>query len=273
MVLFKRRAPAEPVGAGDLATVLGKISAVEQEIADASAELDRLALHAVLADDQSAVAATVRLDELQHRRALLLRALAAAEQAQRDKEAALHAREWQARRRAAAQHASRLERASRNVSEAEANLLSEFGKLTEAAAALVAVLPSHMKTNAEGWQDHLGPAALRTMALMEGYRLARQQRTSFFERPAGASALERPADGSLPTLSDRISALTSQCRTSFDKSIVPAVPKGADKPLPETEHLTDAPRQVVRRLRSLMTGLPPSPVIAARLLSGLQVFL
>jgi hypothetical protein len=271
MRLFKR-APKEPIAArplpSDIEKVRDKIAAVERDIADAGEELNRLALHAALADDQSASGATARLDELRHRRDLLTRALAAAEQAERERVTARHHRDLQARRRAAAQHAGRLEKLSRSVSEAEATLLSEFGKLTEAAAALVATLPSHMKTNAEGWQDHLGPAAVRTMALMEGYRLARQQRTSFFERPPGAGAVERPADGSLPSLSERVSALTSQIRSHFNNSIVSAVREGAVKPLPKTEHLADAPLPVCAPASIIDDGLTP-PVVSDRGLAAL----
>src|SRR4051812_15236469 len=90
---------------GDLATVKEKLNATEQEITQASAELDRLALHAVLAGDQSASEATARLDELRSRRDLLTRALSAAEQADRTSREAQHAGEWATKKRALAQHA------------------------------------------------------------------------------------------------------------------------------------------------------------------------
>src|SRR5437763_894473 len=83
----------------DLATVREKLATVEQEITHASAELNRLALRAVLAGDQSASEATARLDALRQRRELLQRALSAAEQADRTSREALNERESQARKR------------------------------------------------------------------------------------------------------------------------------------------------------------------------------
>src|SRR5882762_5221713 len=120
MRLFKRATTGSGQAAKptDLEVIRAKLATVEQEIADASTELDRLALRSVLADDNSASDATARLDELRHRRDLLIRALAAGERAEREAAAALHAREHQARKRALSQHLGRLERDASDVSAA-----------------------------------------------------------------------------------------------------------------------------------------------------------
>ena len=87
-------------------TTSGLPASAEAEIAEASAELDRLALRAVLAGDQSASEATARLDAVRQRRDLLTRALVAAEENERTSREALNARENQARKRALAQHSA-----------------------------------------------------------------------------------------------------------------------------------------------------------------------
>ena len=95
------------------AVVRDKLASAEADIMEASAELDRLALRAVLAGDQSASGATARLDALRQRRDLLSRALVAAEQAERTSREALNARENQARKRAAARRSASTRRCRR----------------------------------------------------------------------------------------------------------------------------------------------------------------
>jgi len=97
MRLLKKPGLAPCAQNTDTAVIREKLVSAEAEITDASAELDRLALRAVLAGDQSASGATARLDALRQRRDLLTRALVAAEENQRASREALNAREDQAR--------------------------------------------------------------------------------------------------------------------------------------------------------------------------------
>src|SRR3954447_24145833 len=105
--------------ASDAERVRAKLATVEREIEQAEAGLRQVSLTAALSDDPDAgYDAIARLNALRSKRELLSNALQAAEQAERDATAALHAREWQARRRALSQHLGRLERDASDVSAA-----------------------------------------------------------------------------------------------------------------------------------------------------------
>ena len=229
----KPKADAAP--SDDIVAIRGKLAVVELEIATASSDLDKLALQAVLTDDQLAGEATSRMVALTHRRDLLSRALVAASAAEQERLAAARHREFQARRRSAAQHAARLEKLARSISEAEQVLIGEFGKFAEVAGALVATLPGCMRSIAEPWHEILGPDALAGMALLEGYRLDRERGPTLFARPPTASEHERRIDGSLPTLTERIASMTALVRSNFDL----ASPGNPQTPLDLRKHTAD----------------------------------
>jgi hypothetical protein len=237
MKLFRKAKDIAPSAhPADVETIRDKLAAVEAEITQAGAELDRLALRAVLGGDDSATEATARLDELRSRRSLLQHALSAAEENERTSREALNAREWQARKNALAQHAGRLQRDAKEVTTALGALHDALTRMTASGAAITAVLPPHMRTIAEPWDSFLGANELLRMTLVEGYRQGRELGSPLFPRLGAARAVERD-DGSLPTLSERIATLTASVRARFDQS-APVMPSDklaadrADKPRP-----------------------------------------
>jgi hypothetical protein len=203
---------------GDVATVREKLATVEAEITQAGAELDRLALHAVLAGDSSATEATARLEALRQRRDLLTRALSAAELADRTSREALNAQEHLARKRALAQHASALKRHTAEIATALRQLHDAQARMTASGASITALLPPSMFSSGQPWDKLFGAEELRQMTLLEGHRQGRENGTLLFHRPPWARALERD-DGSLPALSERISNLAETVRARFDQSL------------------------------------------------------
>jgi hypothetical protein len=224
---FIKHNTAEPGGAAssDVEVIHAKLVDAEAQIATAEAELDRLALRAVLADDSSAFEATARLDELRHRGDLLTRALAAAEQAERDAVTAAQLRDHQARRRSAAQRAGAMQRSARKITELQAALIGEYARLVHSAQDLVATLPPHMRTTAEPWHSILSERELRRFVEVEGHRLNRETEPELFSRPGGAAIAESTTDGySLPPLAHRIASLTNQVRDHFHRA-TPSAPR------------------------------------------------
>lgn len=209
-----------------------KLAALEVEIAQASTELDQIALGAVLGDDPGTAESVVaHLDELHQRRDILRRALGAAERGERDEQAAARQREVAARRRAASQHAARLERETRAVSEITADLLTHFDALNDAASALVANLPEPMRSRAEPWHELLSLDELRQAVRIEVSRLERERRSPLFGHQYGEIALE-DRHGALPTLTDRIAKYTATIREHLAAAAQPTPQNLSPEPRP-----------------------------------------
>jgi hypothetical protein len=109
----------------------------------------------------------------------------------------------------------------------EAQLVSAFAEMTAAADAVVAVLPAQMRTSASPWNEILGNDALKLAAQIEGHRLNRETAPLFFDRVPGTGAVESPHDRySLPTLSERVGVLASNCRDRFNAFAPSTSPPG-----------------------------------------------
>lgn len=239
----------------DTETVRQKLAECEAEIASTEEELRQVGMAAVLGENPAAADdVQERLRKLRERRELLTAALDQALAAEQDAQAELRQRDFLARRRAAAQHAGRVEKLARSVSELEGQLVKEFHLLTEAAASLVATLPSRQDV----WREILSDEALREMCLLEGHRLGREAGAKLFRRPEGTSAHERRIDGSLPFLSDRIAELTAQVRSHFDRAAPPATEKTSTPAAPQPE-LNATPGDVPTPLASL--GVVGGPTV------------
>jgi hypothetical protein len=224
----------------DVELIRTKLAETAAQIEAAEAELRRVSLNAALSDDPAAgFDAIGRLSELRTRQEILNAALAAALQAEADAQAAERLRDHQARRRAAAQHAARLEKTSKAITAALATLVAEYGKAAEAAQALVATLPPHMRTVEEPWHSILGPTELKRMVEIEAYRVAREQPgPALFDRVPGAGMLESRTDGyTLPSLGDRVGELCGSVKEHFDRATPAAptmpTPQSTREPVPE----------------------------------------
>lgn len=201
--------------------IKAKLAECADQIEGAEAELHRVSLDAALSDDPQAGAQPIaRLAALRGKRELLQHALAAADQAERDRQAAMTLRDHQARRRSAAQHSARLEKHALAITEAQATLTSEYAKMTEAAQSLVATLPRHMLSEKEPWNSILSARELRRFVEVESYRLGREQQgPQLYDRPGSTAIAESTTDGwSLPTLSTRVRELTGRLKAHFDAS-------------------------------------------------------
>ena len=257
MGLFRKSKDSAAWPQNDVATVREKLNAVEQEIADASAEFDGLALHAVLAGDQSASEVAARLADLRSRRELLQRALSAAEHADRTSREAQHAGEWATKKRALAQHAGRLNKQAAEVSHALRVLHDAQARMTASGSSITALLPTAMLTTGQPWDRLFGANELRQMTLLEGHRESRESGTLLFDRPPCARALERE-DASFPALSERISSLAETVRARFEES-APVVPASLRAPEPATNPQSPLPVSAPASSASVApVVLPPS---------------
>jgi hypothetical protein len=159
--------------AQDTATVREKLDGVEQEITAAEADLDRLALQAVLTDDHSASKVATRLTDLRGRRELLSRAVAAAEQAEREAQDAASVRDFQARKRALSQHLGRFQRDAAELNAALGVARDAFRRFTATGATINALLPASMLDQRFPFREFLAPGFLRDLADVEAFRLSR----------------------------------------------------------------------------------------------------
>src|SRR6266550_1116554 len=149
MRLFKRATTGSGQDAKptDLDAIRTKLADCEAEIRTAETALRQAALGAVLSDDPRAGYEPIaELQALRARRELMQVALQAAEQAERYRVAALHARERKAKARALAQHAGRLQRDAADVSTALRQLHDALERMTATGATMTALLPASMKT-------------------------------------------------------------------------------------------------------------------------------
>jgi hypothetical protein len=127
---FGKRAEPEAPSLSDVEVVRTKLTAVEQAITSAEAELRRVSVEAALSDDPSAGSDIIsRISELRTRHDLLSNALRAALQAERDNAGRLYEREFQTRRRSLAQKLGQLGRDAKEVTEALTALVRAHRKM------------------------------------------------------------------------------------------------------------------------------------------------
>src|SRR5437588_10024072 len=165
MSWFRRKQNMEDANEppSDVETVRGKLAAIERDIQAAESELRAVSLEAALSEDPDAGYDTVaRLNQLRSKRELLVNALAAAEQAEAERLAALHVREWQARKRSLAQKTGQLEREAAEIARLTDALHQARNRMAETGQGIVALLPPSLRTNARPY-----PALLATRTLRE----------------------------------------------------------------------------------------------------------
>jgi hypothetical protein len=232
---WKRTTESEQVAnAGDVAQVKQKIADCELAIAEAEKELDRAALQAVLAHDQSASAATAKLDLLRHRRDLLGRALQAAEQKERETSDAARQREWIARKRSLAQKTGQLERDAAEVARAITALQDGIRRMEEAGQSIVALLPPSLRTSARPFHELFSPVVMRDLVRLERYRHG--DRSSKPERLGNYMSFQDPRTAAVKGMTDVLAELTASVKQGFEQSGLPAkLPSlPSQPPAPET---------------------------------------
>jgi hypothetical protein len=248
-----------------------KMALAAAEIAALEADLPRLALECINADDDApAKAAIDHLSELRRKQEVLTHGLIAAEQAQIAARDAQSARELLARRRASHQHIARLTKSAVAVSQAAKVLNESFAQFRKDAGSLVTSLPSAMQTEATGFLRLLSPGKLRDMALVEAERLDREnsqlEGERLFPRTPTTWAHE-DNQGRLPALVDRVGEFTAAIRAAFDPATpAPATPMGRPEvsndvpPLasPETSGMAPEPERPSYGidLRGVDLGIP-----------------
>jgi hypothetical protein len=214
----------------DTATVREKLAAVEQDIAAQEAELDRLALQAVLSGDESASQAAARLDELRHRREMLDRAFSASEKAEREAKAVASASAFLAQKRALSQHLGRFQRDAAELNAALLAMRDVFRRFTATGATIKALLPASLLDQRFPFHEFLAPGFLRDLADVEAFRLSRGDvpAPGAVERPLRLGAYEDRRTGAIKPLSDTLAALVASLRSEFDKH----GPSKLESPLP-----------------------------------------
>jgi hypothetical protein len=169
---WKRTSESAVAQNSDADTVRAKIVAVEQEVQSAEADLRAISLEAALSGSPDAGHdAIARLNQLRSKRELLTNALQAAEQAERDRLAALHAREMQARKRSLAQKLGAYEREAGEVAKATQALNDAKARMSETALSIAPLLPRQLRTGAKPWDQLVSPLMVNQLALLEAYRL------------------------------------------------------------------------------------------------------
>jgi hypothetical protein len=223
----------------DADQVRQKLSAVSTDIAAAEAELRQASLAAALSDDPDAgYDAIARLNQLQGRKALLQSALQAAEQAERDRAAAFHAREWQARKRSLAQKAGQLDRDAADVAKASKALHEAQARMVETAAGIGALLPRQLRTPARPWMDIMAPMFMRQLGLLELWRLDPTAQKP--DKLANYYAeFQNRRTGEVKSITSIIAELAGNLKTEFDRCgpvavaaapAAPVVQEGPAKP-------------------------------------------
>jgi hypothetical protein len=198
-------------------TMRQKIAALEQDIAAAEVELRAVSLSAALSNDPDAGHDTIaRLHQLRGRKELLQAALAQAEEAERERLAAMHAREWQARKRSLAQKAGQLERDAAEVARALATLHEGIRRMEEAGQSIVALLPLSLRTQARPFHELFSPQIMRDLVRLERYRHG--DRSSKPERLGNYMSFQDPRTAAVKSMADVLSELCASVKAGFDTS-------------------------------------------------------
>ena len=156
----------------DVATIHTKLATCEQDIQAAEAELRAVSLQAALSEDPDAGHDTIaRLNQPRGKRELLVNALAAAEQAEAEKQTALRHRTWQAVKRSLSQKTGQLERDAAEVERLVKATHQARERMADTGQGIVALLPASLRTGARPWPDLLHTHTLRELALLEAWRL------------------------------------------------------------------------------------------------------
>jgi len=163
--MFKARATQ------DLQTVNSKLQAVETEIAVAEAELSKVSLAAVLADDQNAgFEAVSSLNELRTRRELLRHALSAAQLAENERLAGLRSKSDKARERALRQHLGEIKRQVGSIVATHLAYRDAFRKLAAAIDSAAKNLPKSVQGDTPGIETQLTPNNIRMLCEIAAYQ-------------------------------------------------------------------------------------------------------
>jgi hypothetical protein len=222
-------APSPPPS--DAEQVRQKLAAVEQEIAQAETELRAVSLQAALSGDENAgYDAIARLNQLQGRKALLQNALQAAEQVERDRVAALHAREFAARKRSLAQKTGQLDRDAADVAKATKALHEARSRMASTASGIAALLPPTLRTPAKPWGELMAPMFLKQLGLLELWRL--DQTAQKPDRLANYySNFQDARSGAVRSISEIVGELSQNLKAEFDR----CGPRSAPATAPEAK--------------------------------------
>jgi hypothetical protein len=239
---------------GDTETVRAKLAACEREVQSAEADLRAISLEAALSDSPDAGNdAIARLNALRSKRELLVNALAAAEQAEAEREAAVHAREWQARKRSLAQKAGQLERDAVEVARATEALNNAKQRMKETGAAIIPLLPRSLQNDAKPFHHLLSHVVLDQLALLEAWRLD----------PRGSKKPDRLANhmpgfmdhrtGVVRSITDIVGELCTNLKTQFEACGLSAK---LPQPTPAPQQPTPEINGIVVDLRGVDLGVP-----------------
>jgi hypothetical protein len=216
--------------------IRAKLATVEQEIAAAETELRQASLAAALSDDPDAGFDTVaRLNGLRSRKELLQAALQAAEQAERDRLAALHAREWAARKRSLAQKSGALLREVDAVARASTELDQARRRMAEVGAGMVALLPVQLRNAQKPYSAMLSGPSLREMADLELFRLDPNTRSKPTLRLVEyIGSVQDPRTGALREMRSLVGDLVAGLKTEFDH-LAPTAPEPSGLSAPKAQ--------------------------------------
>jgi hypothetical protein len=238
----------------DVAQVRQKIAACEQDIKAAEADLRRVSLQLALSEDPDAgYDAVARLNQLRSKRELLQHGLQAAEQAEAERLAALHAREWQARKRSLAQKAGQLERDAAEVARALATLQEGIRRMEEAGQSIVALLPPSLRTSARPFHELFSPVVMRDLVRLERYRLG--DRSSKPERLGNYMSFQDARTAAVKSMADVLTELCTSVKAGFEARGLPAEHSQPQPPPIVTEEPAQQIDSVVIDLRGVDLGV------------------
>jgi hypothetical protein len=241
---------------GDTEQVRQKLAACEQGIQAAEVELRTISLQAALSEDPDAGHdAIARLNALRSKRELLTNALQAAEQAERERLAALHAREWQARKRSLAQKTGQLERDAAEVARNLTALQNGIRRMEEAGQSIVALLPPNLRTPARPFHELFSPVVMRDLVRLERYRLG--DRSSKPERLGNYMSFQDARTAAVKSMTDVLTELTASVKQGFDAGglSAPTAAQPTRTPAPESSGVVVSLQGV-----DAQTGLPKPKV-------------
>jgi hypothetical protein len=200
---------------GDAEQVRAKLASTEQDIARAETDLRAVSLQAALSEDPDAGHDTIaRLNQLRGKRELLLHALKAAEQAERDRLADLHAREFAARKRSLSQRTGQLQRDSAEVADALKQLDKAIDRFTSTGSSILPLLPQQLQSDARPFHAMLSAVLLRDFVTLERRRLG--DLTAKPARLGNYLQVEDSRTGQIKPLTQHIAELVSTIKTQFD---------------------------------------------------------
>jgi hypothetical protein len=199
----------------DADTALAKLAACERDIQAAENDLRRVSLQIALSEDPDAGHDVVaRLNQLRSKRELLTNALQAAEQAEAERLAAVHAREWQARRRAVSQHCGALSRDAAEVSKALAALHEGIRRMEEVGQSIVALCPLSMRSSARPYHELFSPVIMRDLVRLERFRLGDTE--SKPKLLGNYIQVQDPRTGIVKSMTDVLAEQIASVKAQFD---------------------------------------------------------